>query len=101
MMVKHTCSSLSLTHASGPSELSDAVSSARPSSAHARDASAQAGVQVYLLVNVVMFWIDALKRIVGDDWCCRVFSRRVKSRHVRLSVQCSDAAICSAWALDE
>jgi hypothetical protein len=28
MMVKHTCSSLSLTHASGPSELSDAVSSA-------------------------------------------------------------------------
>lgn len=29
MMVKHTWSSLSLTHASGPSELSDAVSSAK------------------------------------------------------------------------
>ena len=29
MMVKHTCSSLSFTHASGPSELRDAVSSVR------------------------------------------------------------------------
>jgi hypothetical protein len=28
IIVKHTCSSLSFTHASGPSELSDAVSSA-------------------------------------------------------------------------
>jgi hypothetical protein len=57
-MVKHTWSSLSFTHASGPSELSDAVSSA-----HVLERCSQHGKDS-LLVKVLIFCIDALKRIV-------------------------------------
>jgi hypothetical protein len=86
MMVKHICSSLSFTQASGPSELSDAVSSTRDQYLIYAEKYANA------LVKVEISCIDALKRIVSH--AAGKVSRRVKgNRGAGAPVRATSSAV--------